>query len=162
MGKGGWRVIIWLAVIAVIIVGQLLWSMLGDAKPSPSPQPQPALVPASHAETAQWLQPIAALGSQQLAKKLITRPLRGQPPALGQLLWWHDGQAERIAYLPAAGEDPQRALLSLLAALEDGSVVMYNLHGDEQLLPRILDSIARSPVFELPVGWRILLPPNSA
>jgi hypothetical protein len=111
------------------------------------------------AEADEWARDIAGLGRVRAAKRLTWRALGpAQVQAGGALVWWHDGQNERVSYLPVA-EDPPNAGLALVAALRDGRAVLFDLHGDAELVGR-LEELGGGE--GLPPDWEVLLPPEPA
>lgn len=147
------RVLAWSALLAVVIA----WRLIPPGSTAAGVEGNDVVRVATPAE---WALPIAELGRQQLAKRLVVLPLAraGMPPLpRGWLVWWHDADGERLSYLGADGERGDGAL-RLGAALRDGGLQLYDLHGDPTLRERLLDL----PIHvELPVGWTVLEHPEA-
>jgi len=163
MSTRAWtRFAIWIPLV-LLAIGYRWWQ--GGDGPSDAPveaeggeeAPAPIGWRERRASAAEWQRPIAALGRDRQAKRLVWRGLGPEPvDARGALVWWHDGERERVSYLPVAGEDAMTGV-GLASAIEDGSVVLFDLHGDPSLVERIVD-IGSTGV--LPEGWEVLLPPD--
>lgn len=154
MSKRAWtHIAIWIPLV-LLAVGYRWWH-----RPAPAPATQESAVGwrERRASTAEWTRPIADLGRDRQAKRLSWSGLGPDPVAArGALVWWHDGERERVSYLPAAGEDAVTGVV-LATAIEDGSVVLFDLHGDPGLAERIVDIGSTGT---LPDGWEVLLPPE--
>jgi len=109
------------------------------------------------APPGQWSRSIEALGRDRFAKRLVWKAIGPSPlQAGGDLVWFHDGESERVAYL-SAPDDPPNTALAVLSALRDGRAVLFPFHGDPSLGDRLLELRAAEA---LPPGWVILLPPD--
>ncbi len=151
---------IWLPAVAIAVA---LRFSSGDATPPAPGTPSPSAAETAferRAGVAEWQRSIAELGRERCAKRLAVVPTGPDSPAAsGALVWWHDGERERIAYLPGAGEDPTVVAPLLVDGLLRGTAVLLNSHGDAALLQRIPELI---PSYALPEGWQVLLPPLPA
>jgi len=159
------RVIIRVLVWTVLLLGALAWRLWADVRERQDQSTHEIQiyqeVPHRAAEQELWRRDIAALGAQRLGKRLVWRPLqqvgerRARPQ--GELIWWHDGRGERLAYLAAPGEDPTTAAPQLGIDLHQGSAVLYNMHGDSSLQERLFEL----PMdYQLPEDWTVLTPPQ--
>ena len=155
------RLAIWIPLVAIAL-GYRWWH---DRSVSANAEAVHADAPAANgwrerrATMAEWNRPIAELGRDRQAKRLIWRGLGPEPlAARGALVWWQDGEQERVTYLAAADEDPTVGL-DLIVALLDRRAVLFDLHGDPGLIDRLGDLSAGDG---LPPGWEILLPPAGA
>ena len=160
------RLAIWIPLLLLVVAGKywLEWRAEQErGDPSTRTERGYQALPHRYASPEEWALPIAELGQRQLAKKLVYRPLERVEGAnlasRGELVWLHDGQGERLAYLAAPSEDASAAAPALGIALREGKAVLFDLHGDPELVQRIRSG--EMPVdYQLPEGWTVLLPPG--
>ena len=131
------------------------------------------LAPQVVASEDEWQRDISELGAQQKGKRLDWRwiglsaggveglgGLQGTSGARalsgegsrkrpsGDLVWFHDGTQEYVAYLPAEGEGSQQAVETIRGLIR-GEAVMWGFHGDPSLIQRI-DQVAMAT--SIPAG----------
>lgn len=162
------RVALWTVGTAIIVT--LLWlprdifrrpaapaATASASSAAEAPTPRISLPRLRVAAADEWAQPIAELGRRSCAKQLVWHGLTGpSKDCHGQLAWWHDGNSERLAYLPAAGEGMRQAL-DVIASIRDGRAALYEFHGDSGLRERLGD-LGNS--IGLPEGFALLSPPR--
>lgn len=160
------RLAVWIALLALVVAGRWLWSQreawLGQPATAASAEvtAHASGVYLRPASVEEWQLDIATLGRQAKGKRLVWQPLNASAwdyLPKGHLVWWHDGQAERLGYAPAAEENAQAAVVDIVRALLEGRAVLYNTHGDAELLQRIGDQMSAN--WRLPNGLVILSPP---
>jgi hypothetical protein len=147
--------VIW-SVLLVTIIAVQVWY---ESAPAPKTEAGPTHT-RREANDVEWALPIADLGGVGLGKRLVFRPVGSQAPdSKGDLVWWHDGEQERVAYLPAPGEDATRAVFDLMRGLRDGTVLLYDAHGDADLQRRLHEEIIAN--WALPDGFSVLYAPGT-
>ena len=152
MTKGLWiRLLIWVPLLALAIG----YRVMSDSEVN-AERVAAAPIEKRHASVAEWQLPITELGERKLAKLLTWRELGEHTIAAGDLIWFHDGKAERVGYLPAPGEHGPTSAARLMLALREGKVALWEFHGDPTLKQRMNDLL---PAYELPTGWALLQPP---
>ena len=158
------RIVIWSALLAVVLVGRFLWDYVSaekDAAKTVEMVRLPGGWLERDASVDEWLADISQLGLNGKGKRLTWLPtVRKSETPRGVLVWWHDGQAERLGYIPADGEDGSLAMFALVKGLTSREIVLYNVHNDPGLLPRILDGLSAN--WALPQQLVILRPPQLA
>lgn len=159
------RFLFWLTLAVLAVAGRWayeLWRAQPPASASVAPADAAQMPHRRPASITEWRQDIAILGTQGKGKRLVWQPLRPSPnQARGTLVWWHDGRHERIGYQPAADEAALPAVMQLMRDLQQGHVVLYNVHGDEALWDRVFaDDAVIDANWRLPEGLRILDPPT--
>jgi len=164
-GKRLWvRLAIYLPIIGALIAWQY-WRSLPSDEVAPERDARQADTPAAPdaggfehrvATAEEWDLSIEELGARKLAKLQPWLGINGWNQVAGELVWWHDGEQPRVAYLAAEGERPEVAGPALFVAIERNRAVLY---GD----PRFRANLGEwSPSYALPLGWTVLRPPGSS
>lgn len=165
------RVLIRFAIWIPLLLAVVAWRLWSDWRAARSVDDESIEATWSaeqrRATPEEWQRDIAELGEQRLAKRIkwqlvhINEGNGGVPVPRGTLVWWHDGTQERLAYLPAPGEDPSAMAPALGIALSTGRAVVYRFADDPDpdLHARITGN--ELPVdFQLPPGWTVLRHPE--
>lgn len=95
---------------------------------------------------------IAALGKQQLAKRLYL--LDPQQQFNGVIAWWHDGHEEHWSYICGAHETYSSSIIALSRALQFKKVQIMPLEGDGDISQRLFD--LPQPRNNIPKNWTLL------
>ncbi|MFW5752674.1 MAG: hypothetical protein ACOCYV_01350 [Planctomycetota bacterium] len=157
---GTWRIAIYIVIILVIVAFRVWSDWRGGGKPAPRWHIR-------EATAEEWDAPITELGERQQAKQVVWRFVRHDmaPDYDGMLVYWHDGEAEQLGYLPQPGEDPQTALSELIVDLRRGRgpgqpppAMIFIDPADPPLRGRLLELVLGSD--PLPAGWTVLTPPD--
>ncbi|TVR41795.1 MAG: hypothetical protein EA402_12705 [Planctomycetota bacterium] len=158
---------VWVALLALIIAGRWIFHAadLRIAPVSTASAPTPELLrPASLEE---WSSDIVSLGRRGQGKLLVWQDLSGRSWPPGALVWWHDGQQERLGWRSfthpgessAAVSEAEATVAALVRGIAQGRVVLYALPADDHLRQRLAQGFPGSA--RLPAGLEILRPPLS-